>query len=312
MKISVASGKGGTGKTTIAVALALSVPHSVVLLDCDVEEPNSGLFFPSVPDTVGATVEKMEPVTVPVPVINESLCTACGECGLFCEFNAIVCLGTTVMVFPELCHSCGGCTLVCPHSAITEEPSCIGELVYRTIPREVSDGTAYICLVEGTLSIGKAMSPPLIKAVKKRGAIQAEMLAKENAREPLIIIDSPPGTSCPMVTTVTETDYVILVTEPTPFGLHDLDLAVKTVRKMGLPFGVVINRSDSGDDRVCTYCAREDIPILMQIPEDLRIAQGYSIGKPLIESAPEYRQLFADLAAKLEADFAASAAKGAV
>ncbi|HHU35734.1 MAG TPA: 4Fe-4S binding protein [Treponema sp.] len=290
MKISIASGKGGTGKTTIAVSLALSVPGPVVLLDCDVEEPNSGIFFPNF------TAEGKESVTVPVPVINESLCTACGECGRFCEFSAIVCLGTSVMVFAELCHSCGGCTMVCPHSALKEEPSRIGDLVYRTIPRTGEGTTEPISFVHGLLSIGKAMSPPLIRAVKKRGTIEAEKLAKEHGCEPLILIDSPPGTSCPMITTVSETDYVILVTEPTPFGLHDLDLAVKTVRKLGLPFGVVINRSDSGDDRVCKYCEREEIPILLQIPEDLRIAQGYSSGKPLVESAPEYRKDFVALA----------------
>jgi len=267
MKIAVASGKGGTGKTTVAVSLALSAPGAVTLLDCDVEEPNAGLFL-------GRENAAEKPVTVPVPQIDHDRCTACGKCGSFCEYNAIVCIGTSVMVFPELCHSCGGCALVCPEKAITEVPVEIGTLA------EWSNGTLHF--VEGILKIGNALSPPVIRAVKAsvRG-------------EGLVIIDCPPGTSCPMVTAVTGADYVILVTEPTPFGLHDLDLAVKTVRKMDLDFGVIINRSDSGDDRVVEYCAREKIPVLLQIPEDRKIAAGYSTGKPLVESVPRYKEKFA-------------------
>ena len=289
MKIAVASGKGGTGKTTVSVSLALSVSDPVVLLDCDVEEPNSSIFLG---DTAG---KHTEPVTVPVPVLDESKCTACGECGRFCEFNAIVCVGTSVMVFPELCHSCGGCIRVCPHGALHEEESPVGELSFCTIPAGNGNHRELI-LVEGVLSIGKAMSPPVIRAVKRKGAALAGKLSRNGAHDVLTIMDSPPGTSCPMTTTVSDADVVILVTEPTPFGLHDLDLAVQTVRKTKLPFGVVINRSDSGDDRVHEYCKRESIPLLLEIPEDRRIAEGYSSGIPLVHAAPEYREQFARLA----------------
>lgn len=275
MILSVASGKGGTGKTTIAVSLALSSPVGITLLDCDVEEPNSRLFL-------GSQDWQEEPVTVPVPVIDETLCTACGECARFCEFKAIVHIGKTVMVFNDLCHSCGGCALVCPVHAIHEEEEAIGSLEYSSSP---------VRFIQGTLSVGKAMSPPVIRAVKRKAA--------SGAVTELTIIDSPPGTSCPMCTAVSGSDAIILVTEPTPFGLHDLDLAVKTVRAMKIPFGVVINRSDSGDDRVVQYCAREGIPVLMQIPEDRRIAQGYARGVPLIESAPEYRDAFAHLVTEI-------------
>lgn len=278
MRIAVASGKGGTGKTTIAVSLALSAPGSVQLLDCDVEEPNAGIFL----DQRDC---RESVVTVPVPVIDETKCVACGACASFCEFNAIVHIGTTVMVFPELCHSCGGCALVCPSKAIHEEPSAIGTLTTSEVLR---DGLPPLGFYQGLLTIGKAMSPPVIRAVKDR--------ASKDCADSVAIIDAPPGTSCPMGTAVTGVDYVILVTEPTPFGLHDLDLAVKTVRKMGIPFGVIVNRSDSGDDRVETYCSKENIRILMLIPEDRRIAEGYSKGRPLIVSAPEYRKKFVALA----------------
>lgn len=299
MRIAVASGKGGTGKTTIAVSLALSAQGRVQLLDCDVEEPNAGLFLAQRDICESA-------ITVPVPVINETKCVACGECASFCEFNAIVHIGTTVMVFPELCHSCGGCALVCPAGAIHEEPSAIGMLTTSEVLR---DDLAPVSFYQGLLSIGKAMSPPVIRAVKDRAVKDS---ASKNHESPgygdvaaadagiMTIIDAPPGTSCPMGTAVSGVDYVILVTEPTPFGLHDLDLAVKTVRKMGLRFGVIINRSDSGDDRVIVYCTKENIRILLQIPEDRRIAEGYSEGKPLIVSAPEYRRKFAALAGLLE------------
>lgn len=283
MKIAIASGKGGTGKTTLAVALALSTSRDLTLLDCDVEEPNAGLFL---------NLENSEDisVTVPIPVVNEDLCTACGECSRFCEFNAIVCIGTSVMVFPELCHSCGGCTLVCPEKAIHEEEVKIGILTDSIIsPTSNASAKNPIRFIKGLLDIGNAMSPPIIRAVKNRAGFDT---ADENQ---LIIIDAPPGTSCPMGTAVEGVDYVILVTEPTPFGLHDLDLAVKTVRKMNIPFGVVINRSDSGDDRVVVYCEKEAIEILIQVPEDRRISQGYSNGKPLVDSAPEYREKFASL-----------------
>ncbi len=291
MKIAVASGKGGTGKTTIAVALALSARGRTALLDCDVEEPNAALFLRGT-DEVGSVV------TVPVPVINTELCTACGQCASFCEFNAIVCIGKTVMAFSELCHSCGGCMRVCPVQAITEKPIAVGSLTEKKIARA---GEEPLELIEGLLTIGNAMSPPVIRAVKERAerGQPSGVNAGTSKAERTIILDCPPGTSCPMVTAVGGADYVVLVTEPTPFGLHDLDLAVKTVRKMGLPFGVIVNRSDSGDDRVVAYCEREQIRVLMLIPEDRRIAVGYSKGQPLIESVPSYRIKFRTLVKEL-------------
>lgn len=296
MTIAVASGKGGTGKTTIALSLALSSPVPVTLLDCDVEEPNAALFLP-------LEDARESEVTVPVPVLDESKCTACGACAQFCEFNAIVRIGTTVMIFPELCHSCGGCFRVCPHGAIREEPSSIGGLTEARVNRESlsGDSAVPITLVQGLLSIGHAMSPPVIRAVKRRGRdAAAELKDPREGSEALTVIDAPPGTSCPMTTAVSGVDTVILVTEPTPFGLHDLDLAVKTLRKMGIPFDVVINRSDSGDARVVEYCERERIRVLLSIPEDRRIAEGYSVGKPLIESAPEWKASFAGIIAELQ------------
>jgi MinD superfamily P-loop ATPase len=286
MTIAVASGKGGTGKTSVSLSLALSASGPVTLLDCDVEEPNAGLFL----NRKGSAET---PVTVPVPVIDNALCTACGECGRFCEYNAIVCIGTSVLVFSELCHSCGGCTLVCPRKAISEGPVVIGTLSEASVLREDA-GEPPLRFVQGLLAIGNTLSPTLIRAVKSCAA--ADRFSDTRA---LVIIDSPPGTSCPVVTAVTGADYVVLVTEPTPFGLHDLTLAVKTMRAANLPFGVIINRSDSGNDRVRSWCADEKIPVLMQIPEDRRIAEGYSRGVPLITAAPEYRAQFRSVLAKL-------------
>lgn len=275
MIISVASGKGGTGKTTVAVSLALSQKVPVTLLDCDVEEPNAALFLQLVDRSERA-------VTVPVPVIDESKCIACGECARFCEFNAIVHIGTSVMAFHELCHSCGGCALVCPTQAISEVQSPIGTLLTARVANRPEKRS--ITFAQGTLEVGKALSPPVIREVRSLAAPDG-----------LTIIDCPPGTSCPMFTAVSGTDYVVLVTEPTPFGLHDLRLAVETVRKMGIPCGVIINRSTNGDGRVQKYCAKQGIPVLMEIPEDRKIAEGYSRGLPLVECASEYRSDFAQL-----------------
>jgi MinD superfamily P-loop ATPase len=283
MIIAVASGKGGTGKTTVSVSLALSLENDLALLDCDVEEPNAAIFLP-----LGAVnPPASSPITVPIPNIDENLCNACGDCADFCEFNAIVHIGTSVLVFPELCHSCGGCTLLCPQRAITEIPMEIGTLSTSTFQNKH--------FAQGLLSIGKAMSPPVIRAVKDS--------IKGKTTDGIVIIDCPPGTSCPMTTAVTGSEYVLLVTEPTPFGLHDLNLAVQTVRMMGIPFGVVINRCDSGDDRVLRYCEKEKISVVLQIPEDRRIAKGYSMGIPLIESALEYKQIFQDLLKHLVAEY---------
>ncbi|MBN2430051.1 MAG: ATP-binding protein [Acidobacteria bacterium] len=273
MKIAVASGKGGTGKTTVAVNLALSLPSPVQLLDCDVEEPNCHLFLKP-------EIQREEVVGIPVPEVDPDLCDLCGECGRICQFNAIVSLKTQPLVFPELCHGCGGCRLVCPREAIHEENRPIGDIIFGR--REGVD------FVQGRLHIGQAMSPPLIRAVKKEAA------------GGVCIIDCPPGTTCPVITAIRDTDFVVLVTEPTPFGLHDLRLAVDTCRALDLPFGVVINRCDSGDERVVAYCHEEHIPVLLEIADDRRIAEAYSRGEPAVEALPRLRRDFSRLWKKIQ------------
>jgi MinD superfamily P-loop ATPase len=264
--IAVASGKGGTGKTTIAVNLAYALDRDVQLLDCDVEEPNAQLFLKGAPLST-------EEVTIPIPQIDASLCNGCGECSRFCEYNAIVSYGTMPLVFADMCHGCGGCMKVCPPQAIREVDHRIG--VIETF------SAGKITLVQGKMDIGAAMAPPLIRAVKQ----------KTDNRIP-ILLDAPPGTSCPVITTLRGADFVALVTEPTPFGLNDLILAVETVREMDLPFGVIINRSGSGDARVNFYCADENIPILAEIPDDRKIAEAYSRGELIGKVFPEYRLIF--------------------
>jgi MinD superfamily P-loop ATPase len=264
--IAIASGKGGTGKTTVAVSLAMALRrlgHPVRLLDCDVEEPNCHIFMQP-------TVEETESVGIPVPVVDEARCNACGACGEICQYSAIVSLKTKPLVFAELCHGCGGCAKVCPTGAIREETRRIG-----VVEIGHSDGVGF---VRGCLDVGHPMSPPLIRAVKKH-----------IGSDGVTIIDCPPGTSCPVIAAIRDSDYVLLVTEPTPFGLHDLKLAVETVRKLELAFGVVINRADAGDGRTRQYCAEEGIRILLEIPDDRRIAEAYSRGQPAVEAVPEIR-----------------------
>lgn len=273
MILAVASGKGGTGKTTVSVNLARLSGSSVQLLDCDVEEPNDHLFL-------RGTGQGAETVSIPVPQVDESLCDGCGECGRFCEYHAIVSFGTKPLVFPEMCHGCGGCAKVCPKKAIHEVDQRIG--VIETVQAE------NITLIQGRLDVGVAMAPPLIRAVKAR-------LINGVAT----ILDAPPGTSCPVITTLRGADYVLLVTEPTPFGLHDLKLAVDMVRELGMPFGVVVNRVGIGDDRVHLFCRQEGILILLEIPEDRRIAEAYSQGSLVVEALPDYRGLFQTLLEKI-------------
>jgi MinD superfamily P-loop ATPase len=269
MIVAVASGKGGTGKTTVAVSLALTAPRPVRLLDCDVEEPNVHLFLK--PD-----IRRSEPVCVPVPSVDESRCDACGECGRICEYHAIVSLKTKPLVFPELCHGCGGCAKACPRGAIAEVGREIG-----VVEAGARDGIEF---VHGRLHVGQAMSPPLIRAVKRHGSAEG-----------LTIIDCPPGTSCPVVAAVRGSDFVLLVTEPTPFGLNDLKLAVETIRQLGIDFGVLVNRSDSGDSRVAEYCRSEAISILLEIPDDRRIAEAYSRGEMIAEVIPGMKPRFRQL-----------------
>lgn len=266
MILAVASGKGGTGKTTVAVNLALAAPGTVRLLDCDVEEPNCHIFL-------NPLIQTRRTVGIPVPEVDESKCTACGECGRICQYHAIVALKTAPLVFPELCHGCGGCAKVCPTGAISEVGHEIG--VVET------GSSGLVELVQGRLNVGHPMSPPLIRAVK-RHCVEAER----------IIIDCPPGTSCPVISALRGSDFVVLVTEPTPFGLHDLTLAVETVRRIGIPFAVVINRADAGDGRVRRYCREERIRLLLEIRDDRRVAEAYSRGQAAVEALPEYRRVF--------------------
>lgn len=268
MKIAVASGKGGTGKTTVSVALAQAFDNPVCLIDCDVEEPNSAFF-------TKPAIESQQDVSVPVPEIDTRKCIACSACSELCVFNAIAVAGTSAMIFPELCHSCGGCIRICPENAITEKPRPIGKLTQGQVE--------HITTLEGRLKIGCAMAPPLIRAAKKA------------APDLPILIDAPPGTSCPMITAVSGCDFVILVTEPTPFGLNDLKLAVETVHTLGLPFGVIINRADAGDNRVVRYCEEEQIRILLQISESRKIALAYSNGESILSAEPDLKPEFQTL-----------------
>ena len=268
MIIAVASGKGGTGKTTIAVSLAL-VLLDAQLLDCDVEEPNSHIFL-------SPNISGREDIPILVPEVDETKCTFCGRCSEVCAYNAIAVLGNHTLVFPELCHGCGACSYLCPERAIEEVPRNIGT---------VETGTGRnLSFAHGILNIGEAMSPPLIRAVKRH-----------EDRETITIIDAPPGTSCPVIASIRGSDFCILVTEPTPFGLNDFTLSVEVLRKIGIPFGAVINRCDIGNDETARYCKAEKIPVLMEIPFHREIAKAYSQGIPIVEALPEYRGRFIDM-----------------
>jgi len=276
MIISVASGKGGTGKTTIATSLALSLGN-VQFLDCDVEEPNAHIFLkPHINEKIS--------VGIPVPEVDESQCNFCGKCAEVCEFNAIVVIKKKVLFFPKLCHGCGGCAYICPEKAIKEVEREIGVI------EKGNSGT--IDFIHGILNVGEPMAPPLIRRVKKY------ILNSKHA-----VIDASPGTSCPVVEAVKGSDFCLLVTEPTPFGLNDLKLAVGMLRKLAIPCGVVINCADIGNEEVKRYCESENIPILMTIPWDRRIAEAYSRGIPLIEALPEYQHSFSQLYEKIRGEF---------
>jgi len=270
--ISVASGKGGTGKTTVAVNLALLLSEKepeVEFIDCDVEEPNAHLFLKP-------TIERRIEVHIPVPEVDLDRCTYCGRCAEVCVYNAIAVVKDRVLIFQELCHGCGGCTLLCPEKAIHEEPREIGVL---------EEGRAdSIKFLHGSLNIGEPKATPLIRAAKK-----------QHEPSQIRIVDVPPGTSCPVIEAVKDSDFIILVTEPTPFGLNDLMLAAGLVRKLGIAHGVVINQADIGDGKVTDYCKKEDIPILAEIPFDRRIAVLYSRGTPVVRDGDEYRTIFREI-----------------
>jgi len=274
MIISIASGKGGTGKTTVAVNLALSLKN-IQLLDCDVEEPNAHIFIkPRIKEEIKAYI--------PVPEVEEHKCTYCGKCREVCVYHSIAVLSGdngkkgSVLIFPHLCHGCGACSLLCPQGAIKEVNKEIGVI-------EIADKN-HLQFAHGRLNIGEAMSPPLIRQVKKY--INPTRT---------VIIDAPPGTSCPVITAVKGSDFCVLVTEPTPFGLNDLILAVEVLRILKIPFGVVINRCDIGDGKVDGYCKKENIPILMKIPFSRDIAVSYSEGVPIVNKNSSYQDKFINM-----------------
>jgi len=280
MIISVASGKGGTGKTTISVNLALSINGGVQFLDCDVEEPNAHIFLKP-------EIKQTKKVFIPVPEIDEEKCTYCGRCREVCAYNAIAVIKETegkkgsILVFSNLCHGCGSCSYFCPEGAIREVNKEIGEIEIGT--------SGAIQFIHGRLNIGEAMAPPIIRQIKKY--INPTRT---------VVIDAPPGTSCPVVETIKRSDFCLLVTEPTPFGLNDLTLAVEVLRKLKVPFGVVINRSDLGNEKTDEYCKKENIPILMRIPFKKEIAIAYSKGEPIVKTFPKYRKDFEELFNKIK------------
>jgi MinD superfamily P-loop ATPase len=274
MIISIASGKGGTGKTLVATSLALSLGKQVQILDCDVEEPNVHVLL-------RPTIVQSKPVCIPVPKIDKAKCTYCGECAKVCAYHALAVVKKLVLIFPELCHGCGACSYLCPAKAISEEGremgvvelGCAGEIEF----------------VQGKLTIGEAMATPVIREVKRH--IDPTKT---------VIIDVSPGTSCPVVEAVRDSDFCLLVTEPTPFGLHDLSLAVDTVKVLGISCGIVLNRAGGTYNRIEEYCLEKDIPLLMRIPLDMGIARLYSRGATLVQGMPEWRGKFLELFHNIE------------
>ncbi len=302
MRIVVASGKGGTGKTTVATSLALVIAEQerVRFLDCDVEAPNAALFL-------APFLETRKEVGILIPQVDEDTCTYCGKCAEVCQFHAIAVIGRKTLVFPELCHGCGSCTLICPEGAISEHLDVMGVL-------ESGPVSGKIDFAQGMMNVGEPMAVPIIRELKKwqpmssragsaqQSPHQAGGLLRREERPPrndivenndiLEIRDAPPGASCPVVETIRGADFVLLVTEPTPFGLHDLKQVADVAKELNLPAGVVINRDGIGDNAVEAYCAESGLPILMRIPMERRFAEGIAQGKTLVRIEPEYAAVF--------------------
>jgi MinD superfamily P-loop ATPase len=276
-KVAVASGKGGTGKTTVAVALALAVSareQALQFLDCDVEEPNAAILLKP-------KLGQSESVVLKIPQIDQASCTGCGKCREICRYNAVAVVRGKAMVFEKLCHACGGCLAVCPEGAVTEREKVIG--------RVETGERGHIRFMRGILNVGEPMATPVIRALKAK------------AEDGLFtLLDAPPGTACPVVNTVKDSDYCLLVTEPTPFGLHDLDLMVLVVEELGIPSGVVINKDDEWSVHVEQYASRKGLPILMRIPFSRDIAVLYSRGTALNETDRGWDEEFYRLYKKIE------------
>jgi MinD superfamily P-loop ATPase len=284
MIIAVASGKGGTGKTTVAASLVLSLAAEQspppLFLDCDVEAPNAHLFL-------HPKMDDQRDVSLLIPSVNEAKCTYCGKCAEVCQYHAIAVLGQKTLVFPQLCHGCGSCATLCPEKAITEIPNRMG-VIERGLAREG------ISFTRGVLDVGEPMAVPVIR----------QLLAWVRPKPgQLTIRDAPPGTSCPVVAAVRGSDYLLLVTEPTPFGLHDLRLAVQVAHQLSIPAGVIINRENGPYPKLESFCAEHYLPVLLRIPFERVIAEGVAQGKTLVDIHPEYgnlfRQMFAQIANSL-------------
>jgi MinD superfamily P-loop ATPase len=276
MKIAIASGKGGTGKTTVAASLALSLSAELnpppLFMDCDVEAPNAHLFL-------GPDFQCRDEVGILIPVIDEKLCSYCGKCAEICQYQAIAILGKKTLVFPQLCHGCGSCTALCPEKAITEAPERLGLL-------ESGPARAGITFARGVLDIGEPMAVPIIRQLKAWSVPQPDQT---------VILDCPPGTSCPVVAAMRGADYLLLVTEPTPFGLHDLQLAAQLAQELGIPAGVIVNRVYGSFPPLEAFCEDHDLPVLLQIPFERLIAEGIAQGKTLVDIHPEYIHRFTEL-----------------
>ncbi len=282
MHIVVASGKGGTGKTTVATSLALTAGGAVRFLDCDVEAPDAALFLNPV-------LETRKEVGILLPQVDETLCTHCGKCAEVCQFHAIAVIGKKTLIFPELCHGCGSCTLVCPEKAISEHLDVMGIL-------EGGFTSQGIDFAQGVMNVGEPMAVPILRELKKWSPIHPFTIE---------IRDAPPGASCPVVETIRGADFALLVTEPTPFGLHDLKQVAAIARELGIPAGVVINRDGIGDNAVEAYCAEAGLPILLRIPMERRFAEIIASGRTLVDAAPEYRATFQTLLENITARAAA-------
>lgn len=278
MMVAIASGKGGTGKTTVSAALASVWPQPVIAMDLDVEEPNLHLFLkPLMDDEEKAFIE--------VPVADESKCTYCRACAELCQFKAISVLGSVLMIFSEMCHGCGGCLAVCPEKALSPGRRELGDIRRGTFGNNV--------FLMGRSRVGEAMSPPLMRAVKRK------LPAMLQARPADVLVDAPPGVSCPAVNAVMDADVIVLVTEPTPFGLYDLQLAHEAFLSLAKPMGIIINRAGLGENKVYDFCRSRGLPVWMEIPYDRKIAAAYAKGQVVAALSDNLREEFAALADKI-------------